>query len=80
MNKKINNEIIKRSRLRNKFLNKKSVTDREAYNKQRNLSVSLIRREKKNFFRNINKSDTADNKIFSKTMKRFLQKKKENLK
>ena len=76
MNKKINNEIIKRSRLRNKFLNTKSDTDREAYNKQRNLSVSLIRREKKNFFRNINKSDTADNKTFSKTMKRFLQIKK----
>ena len=76
MNKKINNEIIKRSRLRNKFLNTKGDTDREAYNKQRNLSVSLIRREKKNFFRNINKSDTADNKTFSKTMKRFLQIKK----
>ena len=48
VNKKINKEIMKRSRLRNKFLNTKSDTDRKAYNKQRNLCVSLIRSEKKN--------------------------------
>ena len=40
---------MKRSQLRNEFLNTKSDIDRKAYNKQRNLSVSLIRREKKNF-------------------------------
>ena len=50
INKTINKEIMKRSRLRNKFLNTKSDIDRKAYNKQRNLCVSLIRREKKNFF------------------------------
>ena len=38
---------MKRSRLRNKFLNTKSEIDRKAYNKQRNLSVSLIRSEKR---------------------------------
>ena len=42
---------MKRSRLRNKFLNTKSGIDRKAYNKQRNLCVSLIGSEKKNFFR-----------------------------
>ena len=47
INKKINKEIMKRSRLRNKFLNTKSDIDRKAYNKQRNLCVSLIRSEKK---------------------------------
>ena len=53
INKKINKEIMKRSRLRNKFLNTKNDIDRKAYNKQRNLCVSLIRSEKKNFFSNI---------------------------
>ena len=38
---------MKRSRLRNKFLNTKSNTDRKAYNKQHNLCVSLTRSEKR---------------------------------
>ena len=62
---------MKRSRLRNKFLNTKSDIDRKAYNKQRNLCVSLIRSEKKNFFSNINTCDITDNKTFWKTVKPF---------
>ena len=53
---------MKRSRLGNKFLNTKSDIDRKAYNKQRNLRVSLVRNEKKNFFININTSDITDNR------------------
>ena len=68
---KINKEIMKRSRLRNRFLNTKSGIDRKAYHKQRNLCVSLIRREK-NFFSNNNTSDITDNNSFSKTVKPFL--------
>ena len=71
INKKINKEIMKRSRLRNKFLNTKSDIDRKAYNKQSNLCGSLIRSEKKNFFSNINTSDIRDNKTFWKTVKPF---------
>ena len=66
-----NKEIMKRSRLRNKFLNTKSDIDRKAYNKQRNLYVSLIRSEKKNFFSNINTNDITDNKTFWNTVKLF---------
>ena len=51
-NKKINKEIMKRSHLRNKFLNTKSDIDRKVYNKQHYLCVSLIRSEKKNFVSN----------------------------
>ena len=69
INKTINKEIMKRSRLRNKFLNTKSDIDRKAYNKQRNLCVSLIRWEKKNFFNNINTRDITNNKTFWKTVK-----------
>ena len=69
INKTINKEITKRSRLRKKFLNTKSDIDRNAYNKQRNLCVSSIRREKKNFFNNISTRDITDNKTFWKTVK-----------
>ena len=71
INKKINKEIMKRSRLRNKFLNTESDIDRKACNKQRNLGVSLIRSEKKNFFSNINTCDITDNQTFWKTVKSF---------
>ena len=71
INEKINKKIMKRSRPGNKFLNTKSDIDRKAYNKQRNLCVSLIRSEKKNYFSNINGSDIADNKSFWKTIKPF---------
>ena len=50
MNKKLSKEIMKMSRLRNKFLNTKSDLDRKAYNKQRNYVVSLMRKEKKGNF------------------------------
>ena len=48
---------MKRSRLRNKFLNSKGDSDRRVYNKQRNICVSLIRQEKKSFFRNLKRKD-----------------------
>ena len=63
---------MKRSRLRNKFLNTKSDIDRKAYNTQRNLCVSLIRQAKKQFFSNINTNDITDNKTFWKTVKPLL--------
>ena len=71
INKKINKEIMKRSRLRNKFLNPKSDINRKANNKHRNLCVSLIRSEKKNFFSNINASDITANKTFWNRVKPF---------
>ena len=36
MNKKLSQEIMKRSHLRNKFLNTKSGIERKVYNEQRN--------------------------------------------
>ena len=60
---------MKRSRLRDKFLNSKSDLDRKAHNGQRNLNVSLIRRAKKQFFSNLYTDDVTDNKAFWKTVK-----------
>ena len=75
MNRMIKKAIMKRSRLRNKFLHSKKDEDRNAYNKQRNLCVSLIRHEKKQFFNTIKLRDINDNKTFWKTVKPFLQRK-----
>ena len=38
---------MRRTRLRNKFVDSKTDADRIAYNKQRNYCVSLIQKEKK---------------------------------
>ena len=75
MNKKLSKEIMKRSRLRNKFLNTKSDLDRKAYNKQRNYMVSLLRKEKKEFDGNLNINVLTQNKTFWKTVKPFLTEK-----
>ena len=75
MNKKLSKEIMKSSRLRNKFLNTKSDLDRKAYNRQRNYVVSLLRKEKKEFYGNLNTSVLTENKTFWKTVKPFLTKK-----
>ena len=66
INKKINKEIMKRSRLRNKFLNTKNDIDKKAYNKQRNLCVSLIKSATKNFSGNINASDIIEIPVFKR--------------
>ena len=73
MNKTLSKEIMKRSHLRNKFLN----TKRKAYNKQRNYIVILLRNEKKNFYSNL---DTIDNRTFRRTVKPFLSEKVTKLK
>ena len=75
MNKKLSKEIMKRSRLRNKFLNTKSDLDRKAYNKQRNYVVSLMKKEKKEFYGNLNTSVLTENRTFWKTVKPFLAEK-----
>ena len=44
---------MRKTRLRNKFINFKTNADRIAYNKQRNYCVSLIRKEKKAYYSNL---------------------------
>ena len=51
MNKTLSKEIMKSSRLRNKFLNTKNDIDRKAYNKQCNYVVSLLRNGKNFLYR-----------------------------
>ena len=71
MNKKLSKEIMKTSRLRNKFLNTKSDLDRKACNKQRNYVVSLLRKEKNEFYGNLNTSVLTENKTLWKLLNPF---------
>ena len=57
-----------RFRLRNKFLKEKTEFSREAFNKQRNYCVKLIRESKIKYFSNLNIKNITDNKKFWKTV------------
>ena len=65
MNKKLSKEIMKRSRLRNKFLKTRSDLDRKAYNKQINYVVSLLRKEKNYFTVNLNLNLSLSEKLLN---------------
>ena len=58
--KTLSKEIMKRSHLRNKFFNTKSDIDRKVYNKQRNYVASLLGKEKKDFYGNLDISKVTD--------------------
>ena len=45
------------------------------HNKQRNWCASLLRKEKKKYFANLNEKDITDNKNFWQTIKPFLSEK-----
>ena len=67
--KTLSKEIMKRSSLRNKFLNTKSDIYRKLYNNQRNYVVSLLRKEKKDFYGILDISKLTDNRVFWKIVK-----------
>ena len=69
INSKIHKEVMRRTRLRNKFIDSKTDADRIAYNKQRNYCVSLIRKEKKAHYSNLNIRDVTGNKTFWRKVK-----------
>ena len=75
MNRILSKEIMKRSRLRNKFLKSKSEADKKNYVKQRNYCVSLLRRTKKEYYGNLDPRKVADNRTFWRTVKPFLSNK-----
>ena len=68
MDSKLNHAIMLRSKLRNKFLKSRSNKDGEAYKKQRNLCVSLLRQNKKDYFETLDMKSVTDNKMFWKTV------------
>ena len=69
MNKDISKAIMDRTRLRHKFLRNRSIEDRNAYSKQRNYWVSLIRKIKKVYHNNLDYKKIIDYKSFWKYVK-----------
>ena len=67
---------MRRSRLRNRFLQNRCEEKRKLFCKQRHKCVSLLQKSKKDYFTNLNKENIADNKLFWKTVEPFLSKKK----
>ena len=64
MGKELNQAIMVRSKLRNKYLKSKSETDKQRYNKQRNYCVKLLRLKKQEYYESLDISKTTDNKTF----------------
>ena len=57
-----------RSRFLNKFLRERTKEYNIAYNKQRNISVSLLRKTKRDYFANLDTKIKKDNRKFWKTV------------
>ena len=72
MNKTLSKEIMKRTKLRNKFLKERTDESKKRYTLQRNYCVSLLKKTKKNYYDSLNEKDVSDNKTFWKTVKPFL--------
>ena len=61
-----------RTRLRNTFLRNRSNEHKRKHSKQRNYWVSLLRKNKNNYYSNLNEKKITDSKTFWKTVKPFL--------
>ena len=72
MNKSLKKAIMKRSSLRNIFVKNKTDTNRIVYIKQRNYCVSLLRKNIKDHYANLNEGNVADNKQFWRAVKPLL--------
>ena len=67
MNKELRKEIMKRSKLKNKYNKKGNYENCSLYKKQRNYCESLLRKTKKAYFEKLNLKEISDNKTFWKT-------------
>ena len=72
MNRVLRKATMLRSRLKNRYVKSRTAEHWEAFRRQRNLCVKLFRKEKRNFYKNLNISDVTDNKRFWKTVKPIL--------
>ena len=73
ISKTLPKEIMKRTKLRNKFFNDRTEENRNRYASQRNYCVSLLKKTKKEYFGNLDeKQKRQQNKTYWKTVKPFL--------
>ena len=67
MDKELNQAIMVRSKLRNKYLKSKSEIGKQRYNKQRNYCVKLLRLKEPKYYESLDMSKITDYKTFWKT-------------
>ena len=63
---------MQRTRFRNRFLKNPTTENRLIYNRQRNFCFSLLRKEKREYFANLNEKDITDSRTFWHIVKAFL--------
>ena len=71
MNKALSKAIMQGTRHGNKFLKNPTNQSMFSYTKQRNFCLSLLRKEKKEHFSNLNEKDITDKRKFCYTVKPF---------
>ena len=64
MNKTLSKAFMKRSKLKNKYNKFLTEENKSLYNKQRNFCVNLLRKEKRNYYNNLDINIFNDNKKF----------------
>ena len=64
MTKAFSKATLQRTRFRNKFLKNPTTENRLIYNRQRNFCLSLLRKEKREYFANLNEKVITDNRTF----------------
>ena len=69
MTKGLHKAIMKRSRLRNRFLRDRTEMSRKEYKKQRNFCVNLLKKAKKDHFTNLDVNSVLDNRKFWQNVK-----------
>ena len=71
MTKELQKEIMKRSKLKNKYNKERNYENWSLYKKQRNYCLSLFWNIKKAYFEKLNIKETGDNKTFWKTVRPY---------
>ena len=69
MNKILSKAIMTRSRLRNKYMKNPNHENKSNYTNYRNYCTRLFRKEKKQYYNNLDINLITDNKKFWKTVK-----------
>ena len=68
MNKQLRKAVTKRLQLKNRYNKNHNYENWYLYKKQRNFCVSLLRKTKRNCFKNVKIQDVTDNNEFWKTI------------
>ena len=69
INKTLSKAFMHRSKLRNKYNKNPTESNNLLYKKQRNLCVNLLKKEKKNYYNNLDLKILGDNKKFCQRIK-----------